>query len=198
MTILHSDKPSSPFYPQHELLMIVEKVRSMCEMVNWELDIASRKGVKDSLSKLEYAIRSYRESVNEPQMTVKTVTRDISEMKHLMNQCVCQYYKVVEKAMIIPCDGYVIEGINKRGSSDYDYLINLSYQDEKKIDYASSPIDHMDTGAQWYRSYFMNQPNCYTFIGYHDNEEPLIISTRMEIIQHKKYCRIISRDKKVI
>lgn len=110
-------------------------------------------------------------------------------MKQVMNQCICQYYKVVEKAIVIPSKGYRIEGINKFGNN------TIMMKPQQDIDYSSYSIDHQDSQAHWYRSYFSDE-NVYTFFGYEENEEPALISIHIESTEEEqRQYRLIYRTK---
>lgn len=108
-------------------------------------------------------------------------------MKQVMNQCICQYYKVVEKAIVIPSKGYRIEGINKFGNT------TTMMQPQERIDYTSYGIDHQDSQAHWYRTYFKD--SYYTFFGYKENQEPVLISINVEETESTRQYRLIYRTK---
>lgn len=112
-----------------------------------------------------------------------------------MNQCICQYYKVVEKAMIIPSKGYKIEGINKYGNNSI-----LSQIPKSRIN-QNYTVDHMDKEAHWYRTYFFDSAHVYTFFGYDEDGDPILLSVKVEenkeTITNRQF-RIIFRTKKVI
>lgn len=116
-------------------------------------------------------------------------------MKQMMNQCICQYYKVVEKAMVIPAKGYKIEGKNK-------YTEDLVViKKDPSLDYSTWTIDHKDPNAHWYRTYFMDEADrVITFFGYHPTTgDPIIISIKVEEninTTTKRQFRIIYRSKK--
>lgn len=115
-----------------------------------------------------------------------------------MNECICQYYKVVEKAMIIPSKGYKIEGINKYGNNSILTHIPKSAPSALLPNYT---VDHMDTEAHWYRTFFFDSTHVYTFFGYEEDGDPILISVKVE--QNKetvtnRQFRIILRTKKVI
>ncbi|CAO3617793.1 unnamed protein product [Mucor hiemalis] len=116
-------------------------------------------------------------------------------MKQMMNQCICQYYKVVEKAMAIPAKGYKIEGKNK-------YTEDLVViKKDPSLDYSTWTIDHKDPNAHWYRTYFMDEADrVITFFGYHPTTgDPIIISIKVEEninTTTKRQFRIIYRSKK--
>lgn len=107
-------------------------------------------------------------------------------MKQILNQCICQYYKAVEKAIVIPTKGYKIEGNNKLGSTSH------IFQRGDIIDYTAYGIDHKDHDAHWFRTYFLNSEDAYTFFGYTAlDDEPVLISVKEEFGQ----LRLISRRK---
>jgi hypothetical protein len=114
-------------------------------------------------------------------------------MKQLMNQCICQYYKVVEKAMVIPSKGYRIEGINKYGTLD---TIFIQHEQHQPYDYHTTPIDHKDPEAHWYRTYFLQDTqHVHTFFGY-NNGDPILISIKVEMLANgKRQYRVIYRTK---
>jgi hypothetical protein len=120
------------------------------------------------------------------------VVYKVSTMKQVMNQCICQYYKVVEKAMVIPSKGYRIEGINKYGTLD---TIFMQHQPQQ-YDYRTTPIDHKDPEAHWYRTYFLQDTqHVHTFFGY-NNGDPILISIKVETLPNeKRQYRVIYRTK---
>ncbi|KAG0749192.1 hypothetical protein G6F16_003078 [Rhizopus arrhizus] len=108
--------------------------------------------------------------------TMTAIQDIISDMKQIMNECVCEYYKE-DKLMVIPYKGYRIEDKNNLSST------------------IPTTIEHMDKDAYWYRDHFMNNPTTCHFIGYHHND-PIFISAVVEYIHHKKHYRIIYRSQK--
>lgn len=113
-------------------------------------------------------------------------------MKQMMNQCICQYYKVNEKAMVIPSKGYKIEGNNTYS--------DMTVAAETK-DYSASCIDHKDPNAHWYRTYFLDSEDMIvTFFGYNLEGDPIIISIKVEENKDtstNRQFRVIYRSKKV-
>ncbi|KAI9345430.1 hypothetical protein BD770DRAFT_185872 [Pilaira anomala] len=101
--ILLADHPNPP---QEQLLSIIADLYKMTEMVNWGNQEIQKKQIKETIQEIE-------NSVLNQELNIITVKDFISSIKQVMNECICQYYKVVEKAMIIPSKGYKIEGINK-------------------------------------------------------------------------------------
>lgn len=172
--------------PQEQLLSIISDLRKMTEMVNWEAE-DQKKQVKDQLNDIEQA-------VTHEKLTIISVRDHVSTMKQLMNQCICQYYKVVEKAMVIPAKGYKIEGKNK-------YADDLVIIEKDPVDYSTWTIDHKDPNAHWYRTYFMDAADrVVTFFGYHPTTgDPIIISIKVEentSTSTNRQFRIIYRTKK--
>lgn len=111
----------------------------------------------------------------------------------MINQCVCQYHKVHEKAMVIPCKGYKIEGRNRYGTSEEDYpeASSVVYQD-----YNRATVEHMDHDASWYRNHFLGK-DYVTFVGYTADNDPLLISAVYEEYHGQKQYRLIVRTKQV-
>lgn len=108
-------------------------------------------------------------------------------MKQMLNQCICQYHKVSEKAIVIPCKGYRIEGQNKFGEGDAP---------TSTLDYTETPVDHMDEGAYWYRTSFIGK-DYVTFVGYLDDSDPVLLSIVSEECDSQKQFRVIIRTKQV-
>lgn len=108
-------------------------------------------------------------------------------MKHTINQCVCQYYKVTERAMIIPCKGFKVEGLNRSGATKEDYPSTSPPRD-----YSDWPVQHMDEEAYMYRKHFVGK-DYVTFVGYMNDDEPLLISA----IRDEGSYRLIIRGKQV-
>ncbi|KAL9559713.1 hypothetical protein MBANPS3_000283 [Mucor bainieri] len=175
--------------PREQLLSILSDLHKMTEMVNWDQQPAEKDEIKSSLQVLE-------DTVSLQEMTIATVKDIVSTMKHIMNQCICQYYKVVEKAIVIPSKGYKIEGINKYGSTNSALMIR-----DDTTDYSKAPIDHKDAQAHWYRTYFHQGDNeIHTFFGYYKSGDPVLISIQMEQVQgsDKRQYRIIHRTKEAM
>ncbi|CEP08447.1 hypothetical protein, partial, partial [Parasitella parasitica] len=173
---------------QEQLLSIIADLHKMTEMVSWEQQ-TEKDEIKSILLQLEQIVLH--------QTLAIVVVKDIVyTFKQLMNQCVCEYYKVVEKAIIIPSKGYKIEGINKYGSSADPALV---IRDGEIIDYSKSAIDHKDLQAHWYRTYF-NQDEMHTFFGYYSNGDPVLISIQVEHEQESdsRRYRMIHRTKDAI
>lgn len=116
-------------------------------------------------------------------------------MKQMMNQCICQYYKIVEKAMVIPTKGYKIEGRNK-----YQDIDSTSLTPVVK-DYSNALIDHKDSNAHWFRTYFLDPEDMIiTFFGYNIDGDPIIISIKVEENKDtstNRQFRVIYRSKQV-
>ncbi|GAN01295.1 hypothetical protein MAM1_0006c00728 [Mucor ambiguus] len=175
--------------PREQLLSILTDLHKMTEMVNWDQQSAEKDEIKSHLQTLE-------DTVLMQELTIAVVKDVVSTMKHIMNQCICQYYKVVEKAIVIPSKGYKIEGINKYGSTNSALMIR-----DETIDYSKSPIDHKDTEAHWYRTYFQQDDNeIHTFFGYYKSGDPVLISIQVEQEQgsDRRQYRIIHRSKQVM
>ena len=175
--------------PQEQLSSIISELHKMTEMVNWEQQ-TEKDEIKSNLQQLEKTCLNQH-------LTIVVVKDIISNIKQIMNQCICQYYKVVEKAIVIPSKGYKIEGINKYGSANSALMIR-----DETIDYSKSTIDHKDLQAHWYRTFF-NQDDIHTFFGYYKNGDPVLISIQVEEEQQqqqvqesdKRQYRIIHRTK---
>jgi hypothetical protein len=84
--------------------------------------------------------------------------------------------------MVIPTKGYSIEGVNKFGNT------YLSIPRDEIMDYSTSTIDHKDNDAHWFRSYFLTDP-VYTFFGYTLDNDPVLISVKIEDRQWRCICR---------
>ncbi|KAI7879201.1 uncharacterized protein EV154DRAFT_524673 [Mucor mucedo] len=151
--------------PQEQLLSIISDLYKMTEMVNWESQHDQKKEIKDSIASLE-------QFASTQPLTVISVKDMVSTMKQIMNTCICQYYKVVEKAMIIPSKGYRIEGINKYGTN-----MILPPSERSPQNYT---IEHMDEEAHWYRTFFLDCAHVYTFFGYNEDGEPILLSVKVE------------------
>ncbi|KAG0171682.1 Rap/ran-GAP protein [Apophysomyces sp. BC1034] len=94
----------------------------------------------------------------------------ISSMKQIISQCVNQYYKVLEHAMIIPCRGYKIEGKNRSGTCGEDYDVS-----GECIDYSTFGVEHMDQEAHWFRTYFIGKKYA-TFCGHFESGDPVLLT----------------------
>jgi hypothetical protein len=176
--------------PQEQLLSIVSDLYKMTEMVNFkDEELSKKKEIKLQLATIE-------QSILHQELNIITVKEHVSIMKQLMNICICQYYKQVEKAMIIPSKGYRIEGINKYGNNNN----SIAAMDTSTIvDYSNTIIDHMDNEANWYRKYFMDGLNTTHFFGYNKDEDPILISIKVEennTTSTNRQYRIIHRTKK--
>ncbi|GAA5794838.1 hypothetical protein HPULCUR_000186 [Helicostylum pulchrum] len=173
--------------PQEQLLSIISDLYKMTEMVNWENQDDKKKETKTSISLIENAVLNQ-------DLTIISVKDFISSIKQIMNQCICQYYKVVEKAMIIPSKGYKIEGINKYGNNN-----SILSQIPKSQINQNYTVDHMDKEAHWYRTYFFDSTHVYTFFGYQEDGDPILLSVKVEqnneTITNRQF-RIIFRTKK--
>lgn len=172
--------------PREQLTSILSDLHKMTEMVNWDQQPVEKDEIKAQLQTLE-------DTVSTQELTIATVKDVVSTMKQIMNQCICQYYKVVEKAIVIPSKGYKIEGINKYGSTHSALMIR-----DETVDYSKAPIDHKDTEAHWYRTYFHQDDNeIHTFFGYYKSGDPVLISIQVEQEQgsDKRQYRIIHRTK---
>lgn len=114
-------------------------------------------------------------------------------MKHMVELCVCQYHKVSEKALVIPCKGYKVEGKNKFGSTADDYVVD---QETSPLlqEYLDGKLEHMDQDACWFRNHFVNKDYA-TFLGYRSENEPIMFSALCD--QNEKLFRLIVRDKQV-
>ncbi|KAI8644499.1 hypothetical protein BD408DRAFT_430459 [Parasitella parasitica] len=172
--------------PRDQLLSIIADLHKMTEMVNWE-QAAEKDEIKSNLQQLE-------QTVQHQELAIVVVKDIVYTFKQIMNQCICQYYKVVEKAIVIPSKGYKIEGINKYGSADPTLMIR-----DETIDYSKSAIDHKDLQAHWYKTYF-NQNEMHTFFGYYSNGDPVLISIQVEHEQEssQRRYRIIHRTKNAV
>lgn len=178
--------------PQEQLLSIISDLHKMTEMVNWEQQ-TEKDDIKSNLQQLEKTVLNQH-------LTIAIVKDIVSNIKQTMNQCICQYYKIVEKAIVIPSKGYKIEGINKYGSENSALMIR-----DETIDYSKSTIDHKDLQAHWYKTFF-NQDDIHTFFGYYKNGDPVLISIQVEEEQQqqqvqeseKRQYRIIHRTKDAI
>lgn len=190
--ILMSNNNSTPNNCQEQLSFILSDLYKMTEMVNWDNEKQIKKEIKENILYIEQQL-DQKEELN--MIQVKDV---ISIIKQIMNQCICQYYKQVEKAIIIPSKGYRIDGSNK-----YCSIIPTTKEKQQVTDYRkSSKIDHMDMDAYWYRFYFSTQgeQNIHHFFGYNNDQEPILISIKVEenkdiAITNRQY-RIIYRSKK--
>ena len=98
--------------------------------------------------------------------------------------------------MIIPCKGYRVEGRNIFGTQAQDYPSTI---DDHPKDYNESIVEYMDHEAYWYRNYFMGR-DYTTFIGYVDDDEPLLLSAICETLEDgvQKQYRLIIRTKQVL
>ncbi|KAG1051648.1 hypothetical protein G6F46_000878 [Rhizopus delemar] len=167
-------------FPREQLASIIIELYKMSEMVRWEDEEELKRQVKRDISRLDKQL----DIVYEKDAIVSSVKEIINNMKQVMNQCICQYYKVVENAMVIPCKGYRIEGKN-----------NYKHQIEPITQVIiSDQVEHMDKDAYWYRNYFMGNSNVCHFFGYHHGD-PLLVSAAVEYIDNKKQYRIIYRSK---
>lgn len=183
----NADIQTNKNIPREQLLSILSDLHKMTEMVNWDQQQADKDDIKSNLLKLE-------DSVATQDLTIAIVKDVVSTMKQMMNQCICQYYKVVEKAIVIPSKGYKIEGINKYGSSNSALMVR-----DETVDYSTAQIDHKDTEAHWYRTYF-DQDEIHTFFGYYKSGDPVLISIQVEEEQgsDKRQYRIIHRTKEAM
>lgn len=180
-------QPAGRNIPREQLVSILSDMHKMTEMVNWGQQPVEKDAIKASLQTLE-------ETVSSQELAVATVKDVVSTMKQIMNQCICQYYKVVEKAIVIPCKGYKIEGINKYGSANSALMMR-----DETVDYSKAPIDHKDKEAHWYSTFFHHEDNSeiHTFFGYYKSGDPVLISILVEQEQgsDKRQYRIIHRTK---
>lgn len=92
----------------------------------------------------------------------------------MVNQSVCQYHKVYERSMVIPCKNYRIEGKNRLGSSAQDYTV-----DNTRPDYAQANVEYMDEEAYGFRNRFVNK-DYITFVGYTKDNDPVLITAICE------------------
>ncbi|CAO3675418.1 unnamed protein product [Rhizopus microsporus] len=182
MVLLAANSSHAIYFPQEQLLSIIFDLYKMTEMVHWDHQEELKREVKYNIQLLE---RQAQEDVGCDD-TIATVKEMINTMKQIMNQCICQYYKVAERAMVIPCKGYRIEGKNRYG-------ITIDQFSSKTMT-ISEQVEHMDKDAYWYRNYFMGNPNTCHFFGYKEGD-PLLISAIVEHIDDKKQYRIIYRSK---
>lgn len=89
--------------------------------------------------------------------------------------------------MVIPCKGFKIEGANRFGAVKEDYPQRLQPRD-----YSEWPVEHIDEEAYFYRKYFVGK-DYVTFVGYVNDNEPLLISA----IRDEGQYRLIIRGKQV-
>lgn len=75
--------------------------------------------------------------------------------------------------MIIPSKGYKIEGINKYGT-------NMILPPAPVKQHETYTVDHMDPEAHWYRTYFFDCAHVFTFFGYNEDGEPILLSVKVE------------------
>jgi hypothetical protein len=116
-------------------------------------------------------------------------------MKQVIHDDVCQYYKVYENSMVIPCKGYKIEGKNKFGTKPPGTTSSSSPppdNDIEKSPYSTSIVEHMDQQTHWFRTYFI-QHGYSTFCGYDDDKEPILITTSYDPVF--QLYRVITRVK---
>jgi hypothetical protein len=177
---------------QEQLSAIISDLYKMTEMVNWTDNPAQKREIKENITQIEAQL-------TEKELNIIQVKDIISTIKQIMNTCICQYYRIVEKAIIIPSKGYKIEGSNTYNT---DCIIIPS--DTTPTDYRkTTKIDHMDMDAYWYRNHFTAaKEDIHHFFGYNNNDsqEPILISIQVEenkeiAITNRQY-RIICRSKK--
>ncbi|KAG1448146.1 hypothetical protein G6F56_009030 [Rhizopus delemar] len=168
-------------FPREQLSSIVLELFKMSEMVRWEDEEILKREVKNDIQTLE---RQIQEEIQDETTVVTVVKEIVNHIKQVMNQCICQYYKVAEHAMVIPCKGYRIEGKN-----DYSLIVSQTSPIIR-----SDQVEHMDRDAYWYRNYFMGNTDACHFFGYQE-EDPLLISATVEYVDNKKQYRIIYRTK---
>ncbi|KAG0169913.1 hypothetical protein DFQ28_000907 [Apophysomyces sp. BC1034] len=174
------------YTPDEKLQEIMNDLRKMCDMVEWEDD--HRKQIYESLDAVDQQIEQVKSKLNKDKKVVgenRAVKDIIASMKQIMNQCVCQYYKVFEKAMIIPCKGYKIEGRNKAsGLEDDDTLRSVQ-------DYSQTTVQHIDQDAHWFREFFLSREYA-TFCGF-DEGEAILLSVVYDPMEDQ--YRVILRTK---
>ncbi|CAO3697759.1 unnamed protein product [Rhizopus stolonifer] len=147
--------------PRAVLLTVISGIREMIKMTQEE-------SIESDLEQIEKRIQVDN--------MYKAVYDTVNDMKQIMNNCACEYYKTVEKSIIVPFPGYKIEEITS-------------------LDFISDEIEHMDRDGWWYRDYFRNNPSTCHFLGYKKNT-PLLISAVVEKVNNKKQYRMIYRRQK--
>ncbi|KAI9249449.1 hypothetical protein BDA99DRAFT_219092 [Phascolomyces articulosus] len=218
-----SKQKNKPKFPEDQLRAIMNDLRKMSDMVEWEdgegpvskksvaaffqvlgqqisqgqsfVDAAESNAATNVANNKKDKKQQRMAQMNTTNQALTTAVRDIvSCLKQMVNQCVCQYHKVFEKSMIIPCKGYRIEGRNRFGTQAQDYTDPTL--DPK--DYNDSIVEYMDHEAYWYRNYFMGR-NYTTFVGYVDDSEPSLLSAICETPEDsaQKQYRLIIRTKQV-
>ncbi|OBZ86749.1 Signal-induced proliferation-associated 1-like protein 1 [Choanephora cucurbitarum] len=185
MTLWANSNPTSnEVSPKEHLLSIISDLYKMSSMIHWQ-HRQKEDQVKQNIQQLE--------KMTQDELNLILVKDSVAIAKQIMNECICQYYGTVEKAIVIPTKGYRIEGINKYGD-----LNSIQIMPKNSIDYTQSPIDHKDTEAQWYRTHFMNQPDALHLFGYDQDKEPVLISIKREpeTEDHPNQFRTIYRTQK--
>ncbi|OAD80256.1 hypothetical protein PHYBLDRAFT_162905 [Phycomyces blakesleeanus NRRL 1555(-)] len=177
----------SVIFPDEALQSIAVDLRKMSDMVEWDqYGPLSRKSVSSFFTVLDSQLADGRalsstastehlkvrdrlkKEAEINQAVTKTVKEIVSSMKQMVNQCICQYHKIFEKAMVIPCKGYKIEGSNRFGIEPV--VMETPYQD-----YDQSEVEHMDWDVCWFRSHFVGT-DYSTFCGYMEDGEPVLIT----------------------
>ncbi|KAF7728783.1 Signal-induced proliferation-associated 1-like protein 2 [Apophysomyces ossiformis] len=171
---------------EEKLQDIMNGLRKMCELVEWEDNY--RKQVSENLDAVDHQIEQIRSKLNKDKKVVgenRAVKDIITSIKQIINQCVCQHYKVFKKAMIIPCEGYKIEGCNKTGELEADDTLRSAH------DYSQTSIEHIDQDARWFRNFFLTKDYA-TFCGF-DDGEAMLLSVVYDLTEN--HYRIILRTK---
>lgn len=185
-------------FPEDQLRILVNDVRKMTDMVEWDTQgdgsksaiqaffatvndkvaqgnaltesitaggqPTSRKDSKDVMARI----------ASQNQAVASAVKEIITLLKQMVNQSVCQYHKVYERSMVIPCKNHRIEGKNRLGSSAQDYTV-----DNTRPDYAQANVEYMDEEAYGFRNRFVNK-DYITFVGYTKDNDPVLITAICE------------------
>ncbi|KAI9026479.1 hypothetical protein CLU79DRAFT_48895 [Phycomyces nitens] len=176
---------ASVIFPDEALQAIAVDLRKMSDMVEWDqYGPLSRKSISSFFTLLDSQLADGRalgtgtstenlkvrdrlkKEAETNQAVTKTVKDIVSSIKQMSNQCISQYHKIFEKAMVIPCKGYKIEGSNRFGIEPVDTPCQ---------DYDQSQVEHMDWDVCWFRSHFVGT-DYSTFCGYMEDGEPVLIT----------------------
>ncbi|KAI7867533.1 hypothetical protein BDF14DRAFT_664109 [Spinellus fusiger] len=134
--------------------------------INLERQLGEGRALGTGVEPLKMKERLKKEAETHHAIT-KAVKEIVSAMKQMVNQCISQYHKVFEKAMVIPCKGYRIEGANRFGAEPM--------ADVPCDDYSQAPVEHMDSDVDWFQSHFVGT-DYVAFCGYMEDGEPILIT----------------------